>query len=430
MAHALPPPVVAPPAVAALLRDEGLARIFAALDDGTDETRIVGGAVRDALLGRPVHEIDLATTLPPETVVARAEAAGLRAVPTGFAHGTVTLVVGGRGFEVTTLREDIDTDGRHATVRFGRDFAADAARRDFTINALYLGHDGALHDYVGGLADLADRRVRFIGEPSQRIREDYLRILRFFRFSAAYGEGTLDPAGLLAALREQGGLARLSPERIHAELRKLLVARRTVDVVEVMSEAGLLGPLLGSVPNPARLRRVTEIEAAQPPDPLLRLAALCVLVGEDADRLRERLRLSNAEHRRLEGAAAASIALHGTKAPPDRLGLRRLLYRYGRQATCDALVLAEADVLDPCAEAWNEARAFAEETPIPRLAVTGADILACGVASGPAVGLVLRRVEACWAEAGFPDDRDLALRILAETISDEGRPSSGSARER
>lgn len=427
MARTLLPPVVAPPKAAALLRDEALSRIFAALAEGGGETRIVGGAVRDALLGLEVHEIDLATTLSPETVVARAHAAGLRAVPTGFTHGTVTLVVGGRGFEVTTLREDIESDGRHATVRFGRDFAADAARRDFTINALYLGNDGRIHDYVGGLADLADRRVRFIGEPSLRIREDYLRILRFFRFSAAYGEGPLDPEGLLAALRERDGLARLSRERVHAELRKLVVARRAVDVVEMMSEAGLLGPLLGSVPNTARLRHVAEIAATRTPDPLLWLAALCVLVGEDADRLRERLRLSNAEHRRLEGAAAASIALHGAEAPPDRHGLRSLLYRHGRQATCDALALAQGSARDPCGEAWNDVRALAREVPIPRLAVTGADILARGVASGPAVGLVLRQVEARWAEAGFPEDRDLALRILDEVVAGEGRRSSGSA---
>jgi len=418
-----------PPAAAALLQDEALARIFAALDHGEDETRIVGGAVRDALLGRPVHEIDLATTLPPDSVVKRAEAAGLRCVPTGFAHGTVTLVVGGRGFEVTSLREDVETDGRHAKVRFGRDFAADAARRDFTMNALYLGHDGRLHDYVGGLADLADRRVRFIGDPSLRIREDYLRILRFFRFAAAYGEGPLDPAGLHASIRERDGLALLSRERVHGELRKLLVACRAVEIVAAMTEAGLLGPLLGSVPNPARLRRVVEIGAPQAADPLLRLAALSVLVAEDADRLRERLRLSNAEHRRLEAAAEAGVALHGCEAPPDRLRLRNLLFCYGRQAACDAVVLAEADSRGPSCSTWIEARAEAQDAAIPRLPVSGVDVLARGVANGPAVGLVLKAVEARWSEAGFPEERELALRMLDEAVTGETWRARSNARK-
>jgi len=418
-APAEPPPtrVVAPPAVAALLRDDALARIFAALDRGADETRIVGGAVRDALLGRPVHEIDLATTLPPDSVVARAETAGLRCVPTGFAHGTVTLIVDGRGFEVTSLREDVATDGRHAKVRFGRDFAADASRRDFTMNALYLGRDGVLHDYVGGLADIAARRVRFIGDPSRRIREDYLRILRFFRFSAAYAAGPLDPAGLLAALRERDGLARLSRERIHGELRKLLVARRVVKIVEAMSEAGLLGPLLGSVPNPARLRRLVEIVAEGMPDPLLRLAALAVLVAEDAGRLRERLRLSNAEFRRLEGAAEAGVALHGCEAPPDRQGLRRLLFRHGRQAVWDALVLTQADARDPHVAAWSEARAFARDEAIPRLPISGADVMARGITDGRMIGRALGELEALWLDAGFPGDPKTLARLLDDVLA-------------
>lgn len=409
-------PVVAPPTAAHLLGDPALKRIFAALDHGADETRLVGGAVRDALLGRPVHEIDLATTLPPEAVVERATAAGLRCVPTGFAHGTVTLVVDGRGFEVTSLREDVETDGRHAKVRFGRDFAADAARRDFTINAIYLGRDGRLYDHVGGLADLAARKVRFIGDPVSRIREDYLRILRFFRFAAAYGEGPLDAAGLLAALRERDGLARLSRERIFAELRKLLVARRAVEVVAVMSEAGLFGPLVASVPNPARLGRLAAIEAAAVPDPILRLAALCLRIPEDAARLRERLRLSKAEHRRLETAAEVVIALHGREAPPDASELTGLLYRFGRQATRDALALTAAAARAPVTAAWEAARSIACDAAVPRLAVSGADVVACGVRSGPAVGIVLGEVEARWAAAGFPPDRALALQMLDEVV--------------
>ena len=209
-----------------LLGDAALRRVLDAIDRDGDETRIVGGAVRDALTGRRIKEIDLATTATPELVLARAEAAGIRAIPTGLAHGTITLLVNGETFEATSLREDVDTDGRHAQVRFGRDFEADALRRDFTINALFLARDGRIFDYVGGLEDLAAGRVRFIGDPARRIREDYLRILRFFRFSAEFSDGPLDAEGLRAAMRERAGLARLSRERVRAELLKLLVARR------------------------------------------------------------------------------------------------------------------------------------------------------------------------------------------------------------
>ncbi len=208
----------------AVLARPRLTTVLAALDAPGEETRLVGGAVRDALLGRPVADIDLATTLLPEAVVARANAAGLKPVPTGIAHGTVTVVAEGEPFEVTTLREDIETDGRHAVVRFGRDFGHDAARRDFTVNALSVTPDAYVHDTVGGLADLAAARVRFIGEARQRIREDYLRVLRFFRFHARYGAGDPDPEGLAASIEARDGLALLSRERVRGELLKLLVA--------------------------------------------------------------------------------------------------------------------------------------------------------------------------------------------------------------
>ncbi|WOJ90177.1 CCA tRNA nucleotidyltransferase [Methylocapsa polymorpha] len=264
----------APEAATALLQNQALVQIFAALDKDGDETRIVGGALRNALFGRPVHEIDLATTAAPETVMARAKAAGLRCIPTGLAHGTVTLLVEGETFETTSLREDVETDGRRAKVRFGRDFETDALRRDFTMNALFMTRDGRLFDYVGGLKDIAARKVRFIGEPARRICEDYLRILRFFRFSAEFGEGPLDPAGLAAALREREGLASLSRERVRAEILKLFCARRAVEVSEEICRAGLLGPLLASAPNPARLRRVAAIapEPAAGPAPAARRA--------------------------------------------------------------------------------------------------------------------------------------------------------------
>ncbi|WP_395666045.1 CCA tRNA nucleotidyltransferase, partial [Methylocella sp.] len=285
-------------------------KIFAALDHPGEETRVVGGAVRDALYGRAVREIDLAATAPPRATLERAAAAGLRALPTGFAHGTVTILVDGESFEVTTLREDVETDGRRARVRFGRDFAADAARRDFTINALSLSRDGALHDYVGGLDDAAARRVRFIGDPDRRIAEDFLRILRFFRFSADYAD-TIDAAGFWACARQRAGVERLSRERLRAELMKTLHSRRAAPALAAMGETGALGAILGGVVNPARLARL--IESAPDACALLRLAALALDAQEDAARLAARLRLSTAERDRRARAGAALAVFHARR---------------------------------------------------------------------------------------------------------------------
>jgi poly(A) polymerase len=405
--------IEAPEALAALFGDQALLGVLAALAQEGDETRIVGGALRNALLGRPVHEIDLATTLLPEAVMARATAAGLRAIPTGGAHGTVTVLTGGRTFEVTTLREDIATDGRHAKVLFGRDFRADALRRDFTMNALSMTRDGRLFDYTGGLDDIAARKVRFIGEPARRIAEDYLRILRFFRFSADFGEGPLDCAGRSAALRQREGLASLSRERIHAELLKLLCARRAADVCAEICADGLLHPLLALAPNPARLRRLVAI--GPPQDPLLRLAALCVKLPEDAARLRERLRLSNAESERLEGAALALTGLHELNEPPKPDGLRGLLFRHRRQAAGDAIILAQADARPGHDDEWERARKFLQDTEEPRLPFSGADFIARGITEGRAIGEALRELQARWIKAGFPTDPARLARLLDET---------------
>ena len=350
----------------------------------------------------------------------------LRAIPTGLAHGTITFIVDGATFETTSLREDVDTDGRHAQVRFGRDFRADALRRDFTINALFLASDGKVFDYVGGLDDLAAGRVRFIGEPARRIREDYLRILRFFRFSADFSEGPPDPEGLLASMRERAGLARLSRERVRAELLKLLAARRAADAAQVMSEAGLLGPLLGSASNPARLRALTKIEDEAASDPLLRLAALCLDLPEDADRLGERLRLSNAERQRLARAAGALIELHGaTRAPPDD-ELRRLLLQHGREAAKDALSLAAARGPNP--PQWAKALAFLRSEPEPRLPFCGDDLIARGVPSGRAIGEALETLKHRWIRAGFPDDPGELAQLLDEAVAFASKDAGGERR--
>src|SRR6201998_4854768 len=229
------------------LRSGPAARVLGLLNAEGEEARVVGGAVRNALLGVPIVDIDIATTAVPAEVIRRAKAAGIKSVPTGIEHGTVTLVVDGQPFEITTLREDTETFGRRAKVSFGRDWVGDAHRRDFTINALSAGADGVVHDYVGGLEDLAARRVRFIGEPDQRIEEDYLRILRFFRFHAAFGAGGVDHDGYLACIKARAGLASLSAERMRMEMLKLLVADGAVGATTAMADGGLLLPVFGGI---------------------------------------------------------------------------------------------------------------------------------------------------------------------------------------
>jgi poly(A) polymerase len=405
-----------------VLRRGGLRKVLLLFDGTNEEIRIVGGAVRNTMLGLPVTEVDLATTALPREVMERAAVAGLKPVPTGIEHGTVTVIVDGEAFEVTTLRADVETDGRHAVVRFGRSFAQDALRRDFTINALYATADGEVLDYVGGLADLAARRVRFIGDPHARVREDYLRILRFFRFHAAYGEGSPDAAGLEAVISERRGLAHLSRERVRAELMKLLVTRRYAEVAMTMSEAGLLLPLLGGIALPERLRRLAAIGACDQnaPDALLNLAGLAVLVVEDAQRLRENLRLSNDEATRLAQAAQTLAGLHARSAPPDEARLLELLFLNGRRALCDALRLAQAESrAEPDAADWQAAGRLATTAPIPRLPIGGAELLQQGIPAGPRVGQVLKAFQAAWIRAGFPREperlNDLLESVMAHT---------------
>jgi poly(A) polymerase len=390
---------------APFLDDARLMRVLGALDGAGEEARVIGGAVRNALLGEPVHDVDVTTTATPDVIIARAQKAGLRAVPTGIEHGTITLVCDGVAFEVTTLREDVETHGRHATVRFGRDFRADALRRDFTINQLSVDGQGRVYDYAGGLLDIASRRVRFIGDAMTRVQEDYLRILRFFRFHAAYAHGAMDADAMHACIVLRSGLAGLSRERVQDELMKLLVVRRAGESIEVMTHCGILADALAGAPNPARLQRVKAIESANDmaPDAVLRLAALAVQVEEDAQRLRARLRLSNAHEARLVAAARALVPWHGLAVPPDEKGLRVGLYRHRWQAALDALVLAHSESGGaPDDAAWRAAFAYLRAAPQLKLPVSGADFMARGVAPGPAMGAALKRFEAAWIAADFP----------------------------
>jgi len=395
------------------LRAGALPRLFDALDGDGEEARVIGGAVRNALIGAPIGDIDIATTALPEEVIRRVEAQGFKAVPTGIAHGTLTVVVDGAPFEVTTLREDVETFGRHARVVFGRDWAADAARRDFTINALSLSRDGTVHDPVGGLADIAARRVRFIGEPGQRIAEDYLRILRFFRFHAAYGRGPLDPAGLAACIAGRDGLERLSRERVRAELVKLLAAPGALAAATAMTDAGLLTRLLGGVVNLVHLDRLIAVEQALAlaPDPVRRLGALAVTIVEDAERLRERLRLTNAAFDRL---TAMAEGWWQQLPPPPEARAREALYRAGVDNFTDHVLIGWARAgAAPDDPAWRAFAALPQRWSVPAFPLRAADFLARGVPRGPALGAALAAAERAWIAAGFPADR-AALAGIAD----------------
>ena len=394
------------------LRESALARALSILNSGGEEARVVGGAARNALMGLPLSDIDIATTALPDEVVRRATAGGLRAVPTGIDHGTVTLVVDGTPFEVTTLRQDVETFGRKARVAFGRDWKADAERRDFTMNAMSISPDGVVHDYVGGLADLEAGRVRFIGDPARRIAEDYLRILRFFRFQASYAQGPPDAEGLHACIVARDGLRSLSRERVRAEMIKLLVAPFALPTLEVMAQAGFADQLLGGVALLASFANMLKIEQASglAPDAVRRLGALGIFIEEDAERLREKLRLFNSEYERL-----ASIADRWWRVSPvlAEAGARVLLYRLGPVRYVDRVLIAWARAPQGIADsAWVGLATLPARWRAPRFPLKAADLIARGVPKGRTLGSALRDAEEAWIAAGFPHD-EAALDGLA-----------------
>jgi poly(A) polymerase len=369
----------------AFVKRKGIKRLLKALDAREGTARFVGGAVRDLLLGETPGDLDLATTLQPDEVVRRLEKAGIKAVPTGIAHGTVTAVSSGTVVEVTTLRSDVSTDGRRATVAFTGDWAKDAGRRDFTINALYADpFSGELFDYFGGLDDLRTRTVRFIGEPQQRIAEDHLRILRYFRFHARYGHGEPNRQALEACVERANDLMALSRERIADELLKLFSLDDPTPTVRLMDERGLFAPVVPEVADVERLARLVAAErtAGIKADALRRLAALLPADPVTADRVAARLKLSNKAKKRLASAADPQLGLNP----------RALAYRIGIESAVDRLLLAGRT---------SEAKATAKWTP-PRMPIGGGDVIARGVAEGPEVARTLRRIENSWEAAGFP----------------------------
>jgi poly(A) polymerase len=394
-----------------------LLRLLNVLDRDGEEARVVGGAVRNELIDKLVHEVDVATTAVPDEVVRRAKAAGFKPVPTGIEHGTVTVVIGKHPFEVTTLRTDVETDGRHAKVAFGRDWRKDAERRDFTMNALSAARDGTVYDYTGGLADLEARRVRFIGNPHKRIAEDFLRILRFFRFHAAYGAGGHpDPDGVAACIAGRDGLDQLSRERVRAEIMKLLVVPHAVPTLIAMADAGLALRILGGVTYMASFENMAKVEAAAGLDasPLRRLGALAVVVAEDAERLSHKLRLTNSEQARLvsmaEGWRRISPAIGDT-------GQRALVYRLGPDAFTDHALLGWArswkSANDP---AWQDLATLPQRFTAPVFPLKAADFIKRGIAKGPALGETLRAAEASWVAQGFPADEG-ALDTIADAAA-------------
>lgn len=407
--------------------EPALTRILAVLNADGGEGRVVGGAIRNTLMGLAVGDIDIATTLLPQDVIERAKEAGIKAVPTGIEHGTVTLVVEGRGYEVTTLRRDVETDGRRARVAFGTDWKTDAERRDLTINALYAGADGNVVDLVGGLADIETRTVRFIGDAATRIAEDYLRVLRFFRFFAYYGSGRPDADGLRASARAKGKLKTLSAERIWAETKKLLSAPDPSRALLWMRQTGVLTEILPETEKWGidSIHGLVQTEQALgwAPDPLLRLAAI---VPPDAARLvglAKRLRLSNADAARLQEWAKAPVL-------PDEVtdvGFDRLLYRHGpvglsmriRLALAGARAAAEGDPLSMRKAARLTALLQRSENYTrPVFPLSGADVMAAGVPAGKRVGELLSSLESLWVERNFLLDRAALTARLEELVRD------------
>lgn len=398
------------------MRTRSTRAVMRALTRDGAEARFVGGAVRNALLEEKVGDIDIATPLVPEEVIGRLQAAGLGAVPTGIAHGTITAIAAGRPFEVTTLRRDVATDGRRATVAYTTDWAEDAARRDFTMNALYAAEDGTIFDYTGGLADLRARRVRFVGDPRTRIREDYLRILRLFRFHAWYGRGEIDREAFAAAVEETAGLKSLSGERVQKEVLRLLEAKDPTPTLCAMQDAGILAEILPEKLQLPRLERLVAIEASNKnaADALLRLAALLPDEPKIGHALSDALKLSNADRERLVEALESDWRIAARLVPSEA---RKLLYRMGKRCFRDQLLLrwAEANA-KPEEPRWVALSRLVNSWAKPEFPLNGRDAMAAGIDEGPKVGVVLRTLEQEWVEADFQGDRRALLKRLRETV--------------
>ncbi len=409
--------------------DTGVRRVLRCLEQAGHEARIVGGAIRDTLQAQRAGrsppkrpDIDIATTAEPDAVVAAAAAAGHETRPTGIEHGTVTVLVRHEPFEVTTLRQDIDTDGRRAQVAFGTDWLEDARRRDFTINAIYCDADGQLYDPVGGLTDLTMRRLAFIGDARTRIREDYLRTLRFYRFSAKLPDFSRDPTGDNAAATEHAGLSRLSAERVAKELRGLFTAPGAVSAVAAMIAHGVFAKVLPFAPHMARLDKVIRLqERLEPSQPqlddtgkpdnvtaMLRLAATTCAALEDASRLASHLKLSNAERKILVSLGAALNTQ--AKCPANDREVRALIYGVPEPLRPAFLIYRHALSREPVTDrAWAHAHAIAATWNPPEFPVRAGDLISLGVKPGPSLGEKMRMLQDQWRASDFTSDRETLL---------------------
>lgn len=381
---------------------------------GAPVALFVGGCVRNALLGLAVGDVDVATVLEPPEVVRRLEAAGLKAVPTGLAHGTVTGVAQGRGFEITTLRRDLETDGRHARVGFTQDWAEDARRRDFTINTLLADEDGAIYDPLGcGLEDLGRRRVVFVGEAAARIAEDYLRILRFFRFYGAYGAGAPDPAALAACRDAAGHLDELSHERVTQETLKILALDRAAPVLALMAEHKILGDLPHKNYQEKSLEFLCKLQKQNDMFFLpARIALLCGMEVAQLQRLEKRLVLSGRQKAAVMGCIEAFLALENGFIK----SLKALIYKYGNETAIQAVLLAEALDDPPAHPALVACVASLKQWQAPEFPIDGNDVLKSGVAAGPQVGAILERVEQWWMDAECQPGREEALDYMKKSV--------------
>ena len=385
-----------------------------AVMEALGDARFVGGVVRNALMGREVSDIDIATPLTPDAVTKKLESAKLKAVPTGIEHGTVTAISNGRPYEVTTLRRDVSTDGRRAVVAFTQDWAEDAQRRDFTMNALYADANGEVFDTVGGIADLKAGKVRFVGDPATRIREDYLRILRLFRFHAWYGKGELDSKALHAAAAEKAGLAQLSGERIAKEMLKLLAAEDPVPVLRSMAASGILTEVLPGELNIARLERLVALDGTNffQPDAVLRLAALLPDRAAAAQEIADRWKLSNADRDRLADIAGNTDKIVSYLSIKE---VRKLLYKLGAPRFKDRVSLKWAeDPKETNFVQWRALLAMADAWQRPKFPLDGGNVMAAGVPQGPLIGKILGEVEEWWIDSDFIEDEfSLAERLKA-----------------
>ena len=394
------------------MRDTGVLSLFAALPEGS--LRFVGGCVRNALWGEDVGDIDLACQLEPEAVVAALEAAGIRYVPTGIAHGTVTAVIDGQPFEVTSLRRDVETDGRRATVAHTMDWAEDAQRRDLTMNSLYADLSGRVYDPTGqGLSDLKSRKFRFVGDAEQRVQEDYLRILRFFRFLALYGgQEKVDAASLKACREHQAGIRKLSAERVWMELKKLLSADNPVRACHIMLTNGILESVLPEANNVDGLEALVKLESREniKPDPLLRLMAMSAREPLQMALLTKRLKMSKAETARLRGWADNDAQLSTDMPERERMAA---IYKSGKSVIIDRARLRAAGETDPIQSSrWMSLADLAMGWQPPVFPLTGKDLAKAGVPKGPGMGKALKALEALWIRSGFSTEKPQLLAAL------------------